>query len=99
MVGQETERREESRGEGWKWVERKGKDIMMRSKPSVHPPAGTADLIKKVSFNDDYLSIPERPGTERFFKNQVFTLYATYIGSMPRLVQIETWFFGIIHCS
>ena len=21
-----------------------------------------------------------------------------YIGTMPRLVQIETWFFGIIHC-
>ena len=22
-----------------------------------------------------------------------------YIGTMPRLVQTETWFFGIIHCS
>ena len=32
---------------------------------------------------------------ERFFKNQVFTLY---IGTMPRFVQIETCFFGIIHC-
>ena len=36
--------------------------------------------------------------TERIFKNQVFTLYVTYIGTMPRLVQIETWFFEIIHC-
>ena len=22
-----------------------------------------------------------------------------YIGTMPRIVQIETWFFGIIHCT
>ena len=28
------------------------------------------------------------------FKNQVFTLYIQYIGTMPRLVQIETFFFG-----
>ena len=34
---------------------------------------------------------------EKFFKNQVF--YAVfYRGTMLRLVQIETWFFGIIHC-
>ena len=36
--------------------------------------------------------------TERIFKNQVFTLYICYIGTMPRLLQIETWFFGSIHC-
>ena len=39
-----------------------------------------------------------RPGSssldiERIFKNQVFALYVTQIGTMPRLVQIETCFF------
>ena len=29
--------------------------------------------------------------TERFFGNQVFTLYDIYIGTMPRFVQSETW--------
>ena len=36
---------------------------------------------------------------ERMFKNLVFTLYAIYVDTMPRLVHIETCFFGIIHCS
>ena len=30
--------------------------------------------------------------TEGTFENQVFTLYV--IGTMPRLVQVETWFLG-----
>ena len=34
--------------------------------------------------------------TERFFKNQIFTLYV--IGTMSRFLQIEICFFGIIHC-
>ena len=28
-----------------------------------------------------------------------FSRCIRYIGTMPRLVQIKTWFFGIIHCS
>ena len=33
--------------------------------------------------------------TERIFKPGFHAV--RYIGIMPRLVQIETWFFGIIH--
>ena len=36
--------------------------------------------------------------TERFLQKPGFHAVC-YIGTMPRLVQIETWFFGIIYCT
>ena len=41
-----------------------------------------------------------KTGTERFFKNQVFTLYCILYRRNAEIgTQIETWFFGIIHCT
>ena len=55
--------------------------------PSSTPP-GPQQLIQHSDKKQDLYT-----GTERFFIHVLF-----YIGAMPQLVQIETWFFGIIHC-
>ena len=34
-----------------------------------------------------------------FWYREIFKLNAIYLGKMPRLVQIETWFFEIIPCT
>ena len=53
---------------------------------------GTADFIKKVqSFNDDYLSIPECPGTMNYPKKPGFNLYQSRHCAY-KTYSLKTWF-------